>query len=509
MVRRENHVRTEPSSQGFEPLVPPQPSSGFTGLRAQAKLANVNRHTVAERECPYLLGHGGAVRMDAMIDVTDNQLQLVHVSSLDQKVEKRGGIGTSRHGNQRRTWGQVQAGKMTAECLDEGHAPKHNRGWTEAGTGIPFLPRSARRGGSLMSHAVRMNLTRLILWAAPLAGIACGGGGTDVVLPALRITTTTTGVEIDPDGYTISIDGQAAQALGLNATLAVDQIADGSHTVALSGIAGNCVVGGQNPQTVSVTSGSTTTVAFAITCSAPLGSIQVVTTTSATGGGEIDPDGYSISIDGLAAQPIGLNATLTIDGIADGAHTVELAGIAGNCGVGGQNPQTVSVAAGSTASLSFEVSCASGTGSIQVVTTTTGAGTDPDGFALLLDGADRGSIAVSATSSLTGVTAGAHSIGLTGLAGNCQISGENPRAVSVPAGGTAPVAFAISCTAPGATTGNLEIVTVTTGPSQDPNGYLISVDGAVGQPIGNNATVTLSNITAVLHTVQLQGQAAN
>ena len=359
-----------------------------------------------------------------------------------------------------------------------------------------------------MSHAVHVNLTRLVLWAAPVAGLACGGG-TDVVLPDLRITTATTGVEIDPDGYTVSIDGQAAQAIGLNATLAVDQIADGQHTVALAGIAGNCVVGGQNPQTVSVASGSTATAAFTVTCSAPLGSIQVVTTTSATGGGEVDPDGYSISIDGQAAQPIGSNATLTVGAIADGAHTVELSGIAGNCGVGGQNPQTVSVAAGSTASLSFEVTCAAGTGSIQVVTTTSGAGTDPDGFALLVDGADRGPIAVTATSSLTGVTAGAHSIGLTGLAGNCQISGENPRAVSVPAGGTAQVAFAISCTAPGATTGNLEIVTVTTGPSQDANGYLISIDGAAGQPIGTNATVTLSNITAVLHTVQLQGLAAN
>ncbi len=359
-----------------------------------------------------------------------------------------------------------------------------------------------------MSHAGRVNLTRLILWAAPLAGIACGGG-TDVILPALRITTTTTGVEIDPDGYSISIDGQAAQAIGLNATLAIDQIADGPHTLALSGIAGNCVVGGENPQTVSVASGSTTTAAFAITCSAPLGSIQVVTTTSTTGGGETDSDGYSISIDGQAAQPIGLNGTLTVDGIADGAHTIELAGIAGNCGVGGQNPQTVTVVAGSTATLSFEVTCASGTGSIQVVTTTSGVGTDPDGFALLLDGADRGTIGVSATSTLNAVTAGPHSIGLTGLAGNCQISGENPRAVAVSAGGTAQVAFAISCTAPGATTGNLEIVTVTTGPSQDRDGYLFSIDGGAGQPIGTNASVTLSNITALLHTVRLQGLAAN
>ena len=359
-----------------------------------------------------------------------------------------------------------------------------------------------------MYSAAPLQLRMLLLWAAPLAGLACGGG-TDVVLPPLRIATITTGVEIDPDGYSISIDGQAAQLVGPNATLVVDGIADGQHTVELTGIAGNCAVGGQNPQSVSVTAGATASLAFEITCSSAAGSIQVTTTTSATGGGEIDPDGYSISIDGQPSQAIGLNATLTVDGIADGSHTVALSGIAGNCGVGGQNPQAVSVLSGSTASLSFEITCSAGTGSIQVVTAASGAGTDPDGFVLLLDGTDRGPIGVSATSSLTGITAGSHSIGLTGLAGNCQISGENPRTVSVPAGGTAQVAFAVACAAPGATTGNLQIVTVTTGPSQDANGYLISIDGGAGQPIATNTSVTLSNVTAILHTVELQGLAPN
>ena len=361
-----------------------------------------------------------------------------------------------------------------------------------------------------MSVVARLHLKQLIRWGIPLAVLACGGdGGTDVQLPPLRITTVTSGVEIDPDGYNVSIDGQPAQALGVNTSLTVDQIADGTHTVALSDIAGNCAVGGQNPQSVTVTSGVTASIDFEVTCTAGTGSIQVATTTNATGGGEIDPDGYTISVDGQPAQAIGANATLTVDGIVEGSHSVDLTGIAGNCGVGGQNPQPVNVLSGSTASLSFEITCSSGTGSIQVVTATGGAGTDPDGFAVLLDGTDRGPIGVTATSSLTGLTAGTHSIGLTGLAGNCQISGQNPRTVTVPAGGTAQVAFGVSCTAPGTVTGNLQIVTVTTGPSQDPNGYLLSIDGGSVQPIATNASVTLSNVTAVLHTVALQGLASN
>ena len=71
------------------------------------------------------------------------------------------------------------------------------------------------------------------------------------------------------------------------------------------------------------------------------------------------------------------------------------------------------------------------------------------------------------------------------------------------------MAFAVACAAPGPITGTLQIVTVTTGPSQDANGYLISIDGGPGQPIGTSATVTLSNVTAVLHTIELQGLAPN
>lgn len=270
-----------------------------------------------------------------------------------------------------------------------------------------------------MVHGARLHLKHLILWAVPLAGLACGGdGGTDVVLPPLTISTVTDGVETDPDGYSVSIDGQPGQAIGLNITLTIDQIAAGQHTVELSGVAGNCAVVGPNPQTVSVTPGATATSAFAITCSA-------------------------------------------------------------------------------------------GTGSIQVVTATTGAGTDPDGFALLLDGVDQGPIAVTATSTLTGLAPVTHSVGLTGLAANCQVSGENPFTVAVSAGGTAQVAFAITCAEPEAATGNLVVATVTTGPAQDADGYLISIDGGSGQPIATSAAVTLSNLTAVLHTVALQGLAPN
>ena len=361
-----------------------------------------------------------------------------------------------------------------------------------------------------MSPAGRTCFQRLILWAAPLVVLACGGeGGTDVVLPALRITTATSGVELDPDGYTVAIDGQAPQPIGANATLITEDLPAGQHTVELSGIADNCTVGGENPQPVSVVAGSTATVAFVITCSPLAGLVQIVTTTT---GSDIDPDGFALLFDGTDRGPIGANATSSVTDATPGTHTIGLTGIAANCQISGENPRAIEVGAGGTAQVAFALACTAvgaTTGSIQVATTTTGAGTDPDGFALLFDGADQGPIGLNATSSVAGLPAGSHTIGLTGVAGNCQVAGDNPRAVTVPAGGTAQVAFAITCSVPGPETGTVRVVTVTTGAGTDPDGFSLLLDGTAHGPIGLNATSSLAGLTAGSHTIGLTGIAAN
>ncbi|HJR15718.1 MAG TPA: hypothetical protein VJ808_02610, partial [Gemmatimonadales bacterium] len=361
-----------------------------------------------------------------------------------------------------------------------------------------------------MSPAGRLHLGQLILWAAPLLVLACGGeGGTDVILPTLRITTATSGVELDPDGYTVSIDGQTARSTGTNSTLTAEELAEGQHTVELLGIAGNCTVAGENPRAVSVTAGETATLAFVITCSPSMGSVMVATTTS---GVAIDADGYALSLDGTDRGPIGVSATSSVADVVPGSHTIGLTGIAANCQISGENPRAVEVAAGETAQVAFALTCTElgpTTGGIEVGTATTGAGTDPDGFALLLDGASRGPIGLNGTSSIAGLVPGSHTIGLTEIAGNCQVAGDNPRAVTVPAGGTAQVAFAVTCTATGPTTGTLVIATATTGAAQDADGYLISIDGGTGQPIGINASSRVTNVSAAQHTVELLGLAAN
>jgi hypothetical protein len=361
-----------------------------------------------------------------------------------------------------------------------------------------------------MSPAARLYRYGFALFTAPLAALACGGeGSTDIVLPALSITTASSGVEVDSDGYSVSIDAQTPQAIAPNTTLTIDRLTDGAHTVELSGVAANCIVGGENPQSVLVEAGRTAIAPFVITCSSTTQSVQVVTTTTGTG---TDPDGFALLLDGVSAGAIGVSSTITLAGITAGLHTLELTGLAVNCQVVGGNPREVTVSSGGTPAVQFSVTCtapAPNTGTVDVVTATGGSGTDSDGFSLVIDGTDRGAIAINTTSSLAGLTPGFHAVGLTGVAANCEISGENPRQVQVPSGGRARVEFAVTCTAPGPDTGTLEVETATAGGGTDPDGFSLLLDGVDRGPIAINTTNSLSGLTPGAHTIGLTGLAAN
>src|SRR5205814_10178034 len=96
---------------------------------------------------------------------------------------------------------------------------------------------------------------------------------------------------------------------------------------------------------------------FAVSCAAVGGDGSLTVTTSTTGT-NLDPDGYTVSVDGGAAsQPIATNGSVTFTG-PSGDHSIELLGVAGNCTVSGANPRTVNVPANATATTTFSVSCA-------------------------------------------------------------------------------------------------------------------------------------------------------
>jgi Tol biopolymer transport system component len=178
----------------------------------------------------------------------------------------------------------------------------------------------------------------------------------------------------------------------------------------------------------------------------------VIEVTSLTAGDPIDPDGYLLAVDGGPGTVFGTNSTLTLPDVAAGEHRLELGGLAANCEVAGLNPRTVAVSGGGTARTSFEVECTTPPqgGSIEITVSTTGERPDPDGYAVSLDGEAGSPIATNGTISFTGVTAGSHRVGLTGLAPNCTVSGgENPRTVAVVDGGSSEVGVDIHCLAAG------------------------------------------------------------
>jgi dipeptidyl aminopeptidase/acylaminoacyl peptidase len=178
----------------------------------------------------------------------------------------------------------------------------------------------------------------------------------------LRIAVATSGNsrDLDPDGYLVAVDGMAGQPLPINGSVTFTQVTPGSHTIALSGVAPNCTVSGQNPVATIVAAGGTAKAAFEVVCgpvSTPTGSLEVTASTSGAPA-DLDQDGYTCAVDGGVGQALPSNGSVTLSQLAEGTHTVTLSGVAPNCTVAGPNPVPVTVPAGGTAHAAFQLACA-------------------------------------------------------------------------------------------------------------------------------------------------------
>jgi hypothetical protein len=175
------------------------------------------------------------------------------------------------------------------------------------------------------------------------------------------------------------------------------------------------------------------------------GNLEISTVTS---GESPDPDGYTVSLDGAAGEPIGVAGTLLKSDLTQGNHTVELSGVDGNCVVEGSNPRTIGVIAGQTVKDTFAIACTTTEGSLAITTITTGSAPDPDGYTLSLDGGQAQTVGVSATYTFVAVSAGDHTVELGGVASPCVLNSPNPQTATVAGGGTATLSFSIDCTPP-------------------------------------------------------------
>src|SRR5207247_804208 len=312
-----------------------------------------------------------------------------------------------------------------------------------AATNCPFAPETPRTV-SVTTGAVRGDTARTAFQVACVATTA-----------VIEVAAATSGIDIDPDGYTVQVDGSAARALAVGGTTRFEGLAAGSHTVTLTGAAANCPVAPDNPRAVSVTTGAVTRdtarTTFQVTCGAATGSIQV---TAATAGIDLDPNGYAVQVDGTSLRQLLGAGTATFDGLAGGDHSVVLSvGPARPSPSAADTPRAVSVTTGAvtrdTASTTFHVTCGAATGSIQVTAATSGIDLDPDGYTVLLDNGQQRPLGVNGTAVIEGVNGGDHSVILFGAVGNCALAGANPRTVHVTTGGvtrdTGRTTFQLTC----------------------------------------------------------------
>jgi hypothetical protein len=167
--------------------------------------------------------------------------------------------------------------------------------------------------------------------------------------------------------------------------------------------------------------------------------------TTATGGTLPDPDGYLLLVDEEPPTPVGINATVTLTA-PEGESIVELAGIADWCVVEGDPRRMVSVRAGGTTDVAYQVVCSAEI-ALTIVTATTGSEPAADAYAVRIDGGPERSIGANATLVITDLSPGAHTVELLAVPPRCQVGGANPAAVELVEGETAVVEFRVACAA--------------------------------------------------------------
>ena len=91
--------------------------------------------------------------------------------------------------------------------------------------------------------------------------VSCGAGRGSVT-----IYSKTIGPDVDLDGYLIQLDGGPTQPLDLNRFVTYPAVLAGNHSVLLSSVAANCVVGAPNPRPIVVAAGFETSTTFGVAC---------------------------------------------------------------------------------------------------------------------------------------------------------------------------------------------------------------------------------------------------
>ena len=264
---------------------------------------------------------------------------------------------------------------------------------------------------------------------------------------AIQVVASTLGAaaDRDPDGFTASIDDGPPARLPLTG-LVVKDLSAGSHTVKIGGIAANCSVTGDNPRDVGIVgSAPVLVVPFEVVCAPNVGSIRISTVTT---GDELD-ESYTILMSPNRQFGIGSNGTATIADIRVGAVSLSVTNVAPNCEPVGAESRVVKITFGAKLDFEFAFRCVA-TGRFQIVTTTTGADPDENGYALEVSRPAKGTrsviqLATNGTYTATGFPPGDYTLSLLDISNNCRPGATVLSGVGVTTGNATPVVFEVDC----------------------------------------------------------------
>lgn len=206
---------------------------------------------------------------------------------------------------------------------------------------------------SLQSRAFPVIGTALFTLMAACSDKPERVGFTDPPVPttgSVFIRITSTGADMDLDGYQIVVDGGTRRLVAVNSTNLVDA-SPGSRSIALERVAANCQVTSSNPLSVTVVAGSRVDAAFTVECVAT--GVEVSTRTS----GVDIPVGFEVAVDGFRSGAISPNGSLVVSRLTQGPHGIALKFLPGHCAAAGGPVVASNVVNGKVTRIVFDIQC--------------------------------------------------------------------------------------------------------------------------------------------------------
>src|SRR5262245_11065537 len=171
----------------------------------------------------------------------------------------------------------------------------------------------------MRTHTIVCLVGLLAIQGCSDAGSPPDDPGGPPVSATAEVRTTTTGLELDPDGFRVVVDGGEVGTIASNGILAA-QLDPGSHAIALTGLSPNCTIDGADSRTVTVTEAEVVPVEFAVVCTAMSGVVSVVVDVS----GPTGSAAFEAILDEGRTWIVTPGYPSYLDGIAAGDHDISL-----------------------------------------------------------------------------------------------------------------------------------------------------------------------------------------